>query len=97
VKAKQIRYLEERLGQEYDAVITGVARFGFFAEIKDFPAEGLVPLRSLASWYELDPKRHCLSAGSGKPEYAIGDAVRIKVKRADWESLQVDFALAEEP
>jgi ribonuclease R len=97
VKAKQIRFLEQKLGQEYDAIITGVARFGFFAEIKEFPAEGLVPLRSLESWYELDPKRHCLSAGSGKPEYSIGDEVRIKVKRADWESLQVDFALAEEP
>jgi ribonuclease R len=95
VKAKQIRFLEARVGQSYDAVITGVARFGFFAEIKDFPAEGLVPLRSLDSWYEMDAQRHCLTAGKGKPEYSIGDELRITIKRADWESLQVDFALAE--
>jgi ribonuclease R len=95
VKAKQVRYLETRLGETFDAVVTSVTNFGFFAEIKEFPAEGLVPLGLLEDdYYVFDPDWMRLEGRNTHRRFQIGDALKIKVKRADWRSLQVDFVVA---
>jgi ribonuclease R len=99
IKAKQVRYLEARLGQVFEAVVTSVTRFGFFCEIVPFPAEGLVPLGSLADdYYDFDAAKHCLVGVRHKRRITIGDRLWVRVKRTDWEALQVDFeALWEKP
>ncbi len=95
VKAKQVRFMEGKLGQVFDAVISSVTAFGFFAEIVEFPAEGLVPLALLEDdYYVFDPDWLRLEGRSTHRRFQIGDAIKIKVKRADWRSLQVDFVLA---
>jgi ribonuclease R len=96
VKAKQVRFLESHLGEEFEALITSVTNFGLFAEIKDFPAEGLIPLGLLEDdYYVFDPQWMRLEGKKSKRTFSIGDSVRIRVKRADWKSLQVDFEMAD--
>ncbi|HTA16441.1 MAG TPA: ribonuclease R, partial [bacterium] len=92
VKAKQVRYLEARLGQVYAATVTSVVHFGFFCEIDAFPAEGLVPLGSLRDdYYDFDAANYCLVGNRKKKRITIGDKLWVKVVRSDWELLQVDF------
>jgi ribonuclease R len=94
VKAKQIRFLEKRLGETYEATITSVTEFGLFAEIKEFPAEGLVHIRTLTGdLFRFDARSHALVGQSSKKAYSIGDGVKIKILRTDWEALRVDFTL----
>jgi ribonuclease R len=99
VKAKQVRYLEARLGQAYAATVSSVVHFGFFCEIDAFPAEGLVPLGSLRDdYYDFDAANYCLVGSRKKKKISIGDKLWVKVLRCDWELLQVDFEpLWEEP
>jgi ribonuclease R len=92
IKAKQIRYLEARLGQTFPATVVSVAQFGFFCEIDPFPADGLVSLGSLGDdYYDYDAANYCLTGSRKKRKISIGDKLWVKVKRADWETLQVDF------
>ncbi len=92
VRAKQIRFLEDKIGQTFDATITSVTHFGFFCEIDAFPAEGLVPLGSLKDdFYDYDRDNYCLMGARKKRKIQIGDKLQVIVKRADWEALQVDF------
>jgi ribonuclease R len=96
VKAKQVRYLEGHLGEAYEATVTSVTNFGFFAEINAFPAEGLVSMAALEDdYYEFDSQWMRLEGRKTGKTYSIGDAVKIVVKRADWMSLQVDFGIAD--
>lgn len=99
IKAKQVRYLEQRLGQSFSAVVSSVTHFGFFCSIVPFPAEGLVPIGSLRDdYYDFDAPNYCLIGARKKRKINIGDPLWVRVKRADWESLQVDFeALWEKP
>lgn len=99
VKAKQVRFLEARLGQVFEAMVSSVTHFGFFCEIVPFPAEGLVPLGSLRDdVYDFDAANYCLTGSRKKRKITIGDKLWVRVKRTDWEALQVDFeALWEAP
>ena len=99
VKAKQIRFLEARLGQTFPATVVSVAQFGFFCEIDPFPADGLVSLGSLGDdYYDYDAANYCLQGSRHKRKISIGDKLWVKVKRAEWETLQVDFeALWQDP
>jgi ribonuclease R len=92
VRAKQVRFLGDKLGQTFDATITSVTHFGFFCEIDAFPAEGLVQLGSLKDdFYDYDRDNYCLVGARKKRKIQIGDKLKVTVKRADWEALQVDF------
>jgi len=92
IKAKQIRFLEARLGQTFPATVVSVAQFGFFCEIDPFPADGLVSLGSLSDdYYDYDAANYCLLGSRKKRKISIGDKLWVKVKRAEWETLQVDF------
>jgi ribonuclease R len=92
LKAKQVRYMQSRVGKAYAATVTSVAQFGFFCEIDPFPAEGLVSMASMSDdYYDYDPENYCLVGARKKRRINIGDKLWVRVKRADWELLQVDF------
>ncbi len=99
VRAKQVRYLEERLGRVYPATVVSVTHFGFFCEIDPFPAEGLVPLGGLSDdHYDHDAANHALVGRASGRVITIGDKLWVRVLRTDWELLRADFeALWREP
>ena len=96
IKYKQVEFLSERLGEEYDGVISGVTEWGLYVEINENKCEGLVPIRDLEDdYYEFDEKNYCLMGRRTHKIYRLGDPIRIQVARANLEKKQLDFALIE--
>lgn len=94
IKYKQVEYMADRLGEEYDGVITGVTEWGLYVELDDNKCEGLVPIRDLADdFYDLDEKNFCLVGRRHNNRYRLGDKVRVKVARADLDKKQLDFVI----
>jgi ribonuclease R len=96
VKLKILTYLSGRLGEQLDAVITGVADYGFFAQAERFPAEGLVHISSLVDdYYWFDEPSHTLEGRKTKRRFRLGDRVRVEVARVDVQRRMLDLRLAE--
>jgi ribonuclease R len=95
VKLKLLTYLSTRLGEQLDAVITGVADYGFFAQAERFPAEGLVHISSLVDdYYWFDESSHTLEGRRTKRRFRLGDRVRVEVARIDLQRRMLDLRLA---
>lgn len=96
IKYKQIEFMGDRLGEEFDGVIDGVTEFGLYVEITENGCEGMIPLRCLEDdYYEFDEKNFCLIGRRFRKRYALGDKVRICVERANLDRRQLDFSLVE--
>ena len=95
VKLKLLQYLSTRIGETFDAVITGVADYGFFAQAERIPAEGLVHISSLTDdYYHHDAESHSLTGGRGRKRFRLGDKVKVVVARVDLQRRMLDFRLA---
>ncbi len=96
IRYKMVEFMSKYLGQTYDAHISGVASYGIYCEIDENHCEGLVPMRDLMDdYYEFDEKNYCLRGRRRHNCYALGDAIRIKVARANIDKRQLDFTLAD--
>lgn len=96
IKYKQVEFMSEHLGQTYDGVISGVTEWGLYVELNENKCEGMIPIRDLDDdYYEFDEKNYCLRGRKKKKTYSLGDAITIKVARANIEKKQLDFALVE--
>ena len=96
IKYKQVEFMGERLGQEFDGTISGVTEWGLYVEINENKCEGMIPMRELDDdYYDFDEKSYCLTGRRYQKKYSLGDPIRIKVARANLERKQLDFALAE--
>ncbi len=92
-KYKQVQFMQQHLGEEFDGVISGVASFGFWVETVDHKCEGLV---SVASLLEYDEFRHveneyCLVGLRSGRKFRMGDKVRIQVAAANLIKRQLDY------
>ena len=93
---KKVRFMADKVGDEYDGYITGVAQFGLFVELIEHYVEGLVHVSSMADdFYRFHEQQHVLQGENTKKVYRLGDKVRIQVVRVDMERRQVDFGLVE--
>ena len=96
IKYKQVEFMSERIGEEFDAVISGVTEWGFYAEINDNKCEGMIPMRTLEDdYYEFDDANYCIIGRRHKRKFTIGDAVRIRIVRANLDRKQLDFELVD--
>ena len=96
IKYKQVEFMSERLGQIYDGVISGVTEWGLYVELNENKCEGLVPVRDLDDdYYEFDEKNYCLRGRRKNKIYSLGDAITVRVARANLEKKQLDFELIE--
>ena len=94
IKYKQVEFMGDRIGQEFDGTVSGVTEFGLYVEVNDSKCEGMIPLRMLLDdYYEFDERNFCLIGRRYHKRYCLGDKVRIKVERANLERRQLDFAL----
>lgn len=97
IKYKQVEFMSERLGQIFDGVISGVTEWGLYVELNENKCEGMIPMRDLDDdYYEFDEKNYCLRGRRKNRMYSLGDAITVKVARANLEKKQLDFALVEE-
>ena len=97
VRVKLLEYLEDRIGEELDAVVTGVMQFGVFVRGTELPAEGMLPKEALGGgWFDHDPVAHTL-AGRDGVTYRLGMPLKVKVAKVDVEGRNLEFDLAEPP
>lgn len=95
IKYKQVEFMSDKLGKVYDGVVSGVTEWGIYVEINENKCEGMIPIRELDDdFYILDEKNYRLVGRRTKREYRLGQAVTIRVARANLERKQLDFALA---
>ena len=95
IKYKMVEFMEDKIGNEYDAHISGIQSYGIYCEIDENHCEGMVPMRDLDDdYYDFDEKNYCLVGRRHHHKYQLGDPIRIKVARANLEKRQLDFALA---
>ena len=94
IKYKQVEYMADRMGQVFDAVISGVTEWGIYAEIIENKCEGMIPIRSLGGdYFEFDEKNYCLIGQRTRKRYRLGDHIKVKVARCNLEKKQMDYEL----
>jgi ribonuclease R len=94
IKYKQVEYMADRMGQVFDAVISGVTEWGIYAEIIENKCEGMIPIRSLGGdYFEFDEKNYCLIGQRTRKRYRLGDHVKVRVVRCNLEKKQMDYEL----
>ena len=94
IRYKQVEFMQDKLGEIYEGVISTVTEWGFYVELNENKCEGLVPVRDLADdYYDFDEKNFCLTGRKYHNKYTLGDIVRVQVARADLDKKQLDFAL----
>ena len=96
IKYKMVEFMEDKIGESYDAHISGIQSYGIYCEIDENHCEGMVPMHDLDDdYYDFDEKNYCLVGRRHHHKYQLGDPIRIKVARANLEKRQLDFALDE--
>lgn len=97
-KEMQARWISKHVGEEFDAIISGVTEFGLFVQLTDTLTEGLVPIRTIEphDYMQYDEDNYCLIAARSGKTYTLSDSVRVRVVRADVERKKIDFELVEE-
>ena len=94
IKYKMVEFMEDKIGESYDAHISGIQSYGIYCEIDENHCEGMVPMRDLDDdYYDFDERNYCLIGRRHHHKYQLGDPIRIKVARANLEKRQLDFAL----
>ena len=96
IKFMQVKFMEKHVGEEFTGVISGVADFGFWVQIPENGAEGLIKLRDLMDdSYIYDAKNHLVYGTRTGNQYQLGDNVKIKVMKVNLIQKQLDFKIVE--
>ena len=94
VDLKKMQFMRDKIGEEYDGFITGVAQFGLFVELVELFVEGMIPVATLpADYYQHQEKSHSLVGERSGATYRIADRIRVKVAAVNEARKQVEFAL----
>lgn len=89
-------FMLERVGEEFDGVVSGVAEFGVFVELSELYVEGLVHVTALGEdYFHFDPKRRRLTGEHSGAMFQIGEEVRVRVVRVDIDQAKIDFELVD--
>ena len=96
IKYKMVEFMADKIGNEYDAHISGIQSYGIYCEIDENHCEGMVSMHDLDDdYYDFDERNYCLVGRRHHNKYQLGDPVRVKVARANLEKRQLDFVLAD--
>lgn len=97
IKEMHAKWINNHLGEEFDAVISGVTEFGLFVQLTDTLTEGLVPIRSIErnDYMQFDEENYCLIAARSGKTYTLSDPVRVRVTKVDIERKLIDFVLVD--
>ena len=97
IKYKMVEFMSDKIGNTYDAHISGITSYGIYCEIDENHCEGMVPLRDLkGDYYDFDERNYCLVGRRHHNKYQLGDPIRIQVAKANMEKRQLDFSVADE-
>ena len=92
-KIKKAEYMQKKIGEQYDGVVSGVTQFGMFVELEN-TVEGLIRFEDLGNeYFDYDDQRKTLRGEKSNKIYRVGDKVRIEVKSSDKTTRRIDFKL----
>jgi ribonuclease R len=96
IKVKLLNYLSTKIGEQMDAVVTGVEDFGLFVQGVELPAEGLIHVNSLQDdYYRYDDRTHTLAGRREGNTFRLGDVVRVEIAHVDVDRRELDFRLVQ--
>ncbi|WP_304353874.1 ribonuclease R family protein [Brachyspira innocens] len=95
-KVKAARFMKDKVGNEYNGIISGITNFGIFVEIEDRGIEGLIRYAVLKSRYRYDENEQAAYSEEDAKWYTLGDKIRIVVYKVDIKELFIDFIPASE-
>jgi ribonuclease R len=94
---KKVKFMQDRVGEDFDGLITSVTRFGFFVELTDLFVEGLVPLNTLTDdFYTYHENTRQIIGQRSRKTYSLGQNIRVLVDRIDPAERKIQFAILEE-
>ncbi len=94
IKYKQVEFLKDKIGKQYEGIISGVTEWGIYVEIIENKCEGMVAIRDMMDdFYEYDDDNYCLVGRQSNNKFQLGDKVKIEILRANLAKKQIDFAL----
>ncbi|GAB4138647.1 MAG: ribonuclease R [Bacteroidia bacterium] len=97
IKYKQVQFLQDKVGQEFKGLISGVTEYGFFVELEGNKCEGMVHVRTLKDdRYYFDQEHYSMIGLHSGRSYTLGDTVTVTIKSADLMKKQIDFELSGE-
>ncbi len=95
-KIKKAEYMQKKIGEQYDGVVSGVTQFGMFVELEN-TVEGLIRFEDLGDeYFDYDDQRKTLRGEKSNKTYRVGDKVRIEVKSSDKTTRRIDFKLIDD-
>ena len=98
VQWKKVRFMADKVGDEFDGYVTGVSAFGLYIELIEHFVEGMVHVSTMADdYYRFVEKSHFLKGENTGKIYRLGDRVRVQVIKVDMERRQVDLGLSRDP
>ncbi len=94
VKYMQAVYMTDKIGQQFDGVISGVSKWGIFVELQDTKVEGMVKMKDMADdFYFLDEENYQVIGQRHGRVFKLGDPVRIRVQAIHLQKKQIDFVI----
>jgi len=96
VKYKQVEFLQDKIGQKFEGIISGISEWGFYVELTENHCEGMIPMRDMDDdFYEYDEKNYCLVGVHTHRRFIIGQKVMIEIAKTNLAKRQMDFKLVE--
>ena len=94
---KKVKFMQDRIGEDFDGLITSVTKFGFFVELTDLFVEGLVPLNTLTDdYYTYHENTRQIIGQRSRKTYSLGQRIRVLVDRIDPVEKKIQFAILQE-
>ncbi len=97
MEGKKVKFMQDRIGEDFDGLVTSVTKFGFFVELTDLFVEGLVPLNTLTDdRYTFHENTREIIGQRSRKRYHLGQKIRVLVDRIDPVEKKIQFAVLEE-
>ena len=94
IKFKQVEFMQDKIGEEFTGIISGVAEWGIYVELDDNKCEGLVPIRDMTDdFYLFDEQNFMIVGKRRKVKYQLGDKIKVEIAKTDINKKQLDFLL----
>jgi ribonuclease R len=92
IKYKQVEFMQNHIGEEFEGIISGVAPFGLFVILNDTGAEGMVHISKLGEdYWQLDEKNYRVVGEKTHQKFTLGDKVKVKIESADLDQKKLDM------
>ncbi|MFI3302241.1 MAG: ribonuclease R [Rikenellaceae bacterium] len=96
IKYKAVEFMKDRMDEEFEGHICGLKEWGIFVECDDTHIEGMIPVRELGDdYYVYDADNYSFYGRGSRETFTLGDAVKVRIKRADLGKRMLDFSLVQ--